>query len=81
MSLEGIYKEFEDALAIAERVRMREYLKLQMTTLKLNRINDGLKIYREEAKFNPEFDRAEYVKNKENVSKMAHQVLSKKAAE
>lgn len=39
MNLEGIQKEFEDAVGIADRIRMREYLKLQKTTLKLRSMN------------------------------------------
>jgi hypothetical protein len=53
MNLEGIHKEFNDAHRIAERVRMREYLKLQAVLLGIHRMNDSLKIVKDKPDFSP----------------------------
>lgn len=73
MNLEGIQKEFEDALSITERVRMRERLKLDSVALRLQKLNQALKEVKEEPVFNPQVSKEDLAKHKENFVKMTKQ--------
>jgi hypothetical protein len=51
--MDQLQKEFDDALSIAERVRMREYMKLQVLALDMKKFSVDAKGFKEEGLFTP----------------------------